>query len=55
MGFSGGLALPAIRRDCGVKDWGTMIDGHGGMPGRIDSVSFAAPVFFHLVRYFWAG
>jgi phosphatidate cytidylyltransferase len=53
MGFSGGLVLSAIKRDRGVKDWGTMIDGHGGMLDRVDSISFAAPVFFHIVRYWW--
>ena len=30
-----------------------MLDGHGGILDRLDSVIFAAPVFFHLVRYFW--
>jgi phosphatidate cytidylyltransferase len=30
-----------------------MISGHGGMLDRMDSVSFAAPVFFHLTRYFF--
>jgi phosphatidate cytidylyltransferase len=30
-----------------------MITGHGGMLDRMDSVSFAAPVFFHLTRYFF--
>ena len=39
-------------RDRGVKDWGRMIEGHGGMLDRLDSVIFAAPVFFHLTR-FW--
>ena len=53
MGFFGGFVLSAIKRDRGVKDWGTMIEGHGGMLDRVDSVSFAAPVFFHLVRYWW--
>lgn len=53
MGFSGGLVMSAIKRDRGVKDFGTMIEGHGGMLDRIDSVCFAAPVFFHLVRYFF--
>lgn len=54
MGFFGGLVMSAIKRDRGVKDWGQMIEGHGGMLDRLDSVIFAAPVFFHLTRYFWA-
>ncbi|MBB3236284.1 phosphatidate cytidylyltransferase [Phyllobacterium endophyticum] len=53
MGFFGGLVASAIKRDRGVKDWGHMIEGHGGMLDRADSLVFAAPVFFHLVRYFW--
>jgi phosphatidate cytidylyltransferase len=53
MGFFGGLVMSAIKRDRGVKDWGTLIEGHGGMLDRLDSVAFAAPVFFHLTRYFW--
>lgn len=53
MGFLGGLVLSAVKRDLGAKDWGTMIKGHGGMMDRMDSVSFAAPVFFHLTRYFF--
>ena len=53
MGFWGGLVMSAIKRDRGIKDWGQMIEGHGGMLDRLDSVCFAAPVFFHLVRYFW--
>ncbi|HUG62627.1 MAG TPA: phosphatidate cytidylyltransferase [Methylomirabilota bacterium] len=53
MGFLGGLVMSAIKRDRGVKDWGRMIEGHGGMLDRMDSVVFAAPVFFHAVRYFW--
>ncbi len=53
MGFLGGLVMSAIKRDRGVKDWGHLIEGHGGMLDRLDSVVFAAPIFFHLVRYWW--
>jgi phosphatidate cytidylyltransferase len=53
MGFCGGLVMSAIKRDRGVKDWGQMIEGHGGMLDRLDSVIFAAPIFFHLTRYWW--
>jgi phosphatidate cytidylyltransferase len=53
MGFLGGLVMSAIKRDRGVKDWGHLIEGHGGMLDRLDSVAFSAPVFFHLTRYFF--
>ena len=53
MGFCGGLVMSAIKRDRGVKDWGRMIEGHGGMLDRLDSVVFAAPIFFHLTRFWW--
>jgi phosphatidate cytidylyltransferase len=55
MGFAGGLVMSAIKRDRGVKDYGSMIEGHGGVMDRIDSLCFAAPVFFHLVRYFFTA
>lgn len=53
MGFFGGFVLSAIKRDRNVKDWGSMIEGHGGMLDRVDSISFSAPIFFHIVRYWW--
>jgi phosphatidate cytidylyltransferase len=54
MGFFGGLVMSAIKRDKGVKDWGHLIAGHGGVVDRLDSVVFSAPIFFHVVRYFWS-
>ncbi|MBY6240303.1 phosphatidate cytidylyltransferase [Methylosinus sp. Sm6] len=54
MGFLGGLSLSAIKRSMGAKDWGSMVEGHGGVLDRMDSVCFSAPVFFHLTRYFFA-
>ncbi|WP_309086128.1 phosphatidate cytidylyltransferase [Chelativorans sp.] len=54
MGFFGGLVMSAIKRDRGVKDWGHLIAGHGGFIDRLDSVIFSAPIFFHIVRYWWS-
>lgn len=54
MGFAGGLVMSAIKRDRGVKDFGDLIPGHGGIMDRMDSLIFAAPVFFHLVRFYFA-
>ncbi|HEY4979346.1 MAG TPA: phosphatidate cytidylyltransferase [Candidatus Acidoferrum sp.] len=54
LGFAGGLVMSAIKRDIGIKDFGVVIEGHGGILDRIDSLCFAAPVFFHLVRFYFA-
>jgi phosphatidate cytidylyltransferase len=53
MGFVGGLVMSAVKRDRGVKDYGSFIEGHGGVLDRVDSLLFAAPIFFHLTRFFF--
>lgn len=53
LGFFGGLIMSAIKRERGIKDWGTLIEGHGGMMDRIDSLCFSAPFYFHVIRYFF--
>lgn len=52
MGFAGGMTMSAIKRDRGVKDYGTLVVGHGGVLDRIDSLCFAAPVFYHMTQLF---
>jgi phosphatidate cytidylyltransferase len=54
-GFLGGLVMSGVKRDRRTKDWGSLIPGHGGLLDRFDSVCFAAPVFFHLSRYFFTA
>jgi len=51
LGFNGNLVMSAVKRDIGIKDFGVVIEGRGGILDRIDSLCFAAPIFFHLVRY----
>jgi len=54
-GFFGGFVLSAIKRDLKAKDWGYIIEGHGGVLDRVDSLTFAAPLFFHVTRYWFTS
>jgi phosphatidate cytidylyltransferase len=53
VGMFGSIVFAAIKRDRGVKDWSHLIPGQGGFVDQLDSVIFAAPIFYHLTRYFY--
>jgi phosphatidate cytidylyltransferase len=52
-GFLGDITMSAMKRDLGVKDTAGLIPGHGGILDRVDSLTYAATVFVHFVRYFY--
>ncbi len=54
-GTLGHLVMKALKRDRGVTHWGgaVSVTGATGLLGRIDALCFAAPVFFHSVRWFF--
>ena len=53
MASLGTLTMSAIKRDRGVTDTGTLVQGHAGVLDQIDNICFAAPIFYHVTRFFF--
>ena len=45
----GDLAASAIKRNQGIKDYGKLIPGHGGILDRFDSIIFTAPIIYYML------
>jgi len=55
-GSLGHLVMKALKRDRGVTNWGLQaqsVTGASGLLDRVDALCFAAPIFFHSVRWFF--
>ncbi len=55
MASVGTLTMSAIKRDRGVTDTGTLVQGHAGVLDQIDNICFAAPIFYHVTRFFFTA
>ncbi len=52
LGVLGDLSASVIKREYGVKDFGNIMPGHGGVLDRFDSVLFVAPFILIIYQYF---
>jgi phosphatidate cytidylyltransferase len=54
-GSAGHLVMKALKRDRGIRNWGKQgmaVTGASGLLDRVDALCFAAPIFFHSVRWY---
>jgi len=49
----GDLTASRIKRIAGIKDYGKIMPGHGGMMDRFDSIIFTAPIVYYYAYYFF--
>lgn len=52
LGVLGDLSASVIKRQCGIKDFGNIMPGHGGAMDRFDSVLFISPLFYFIFNIF---
>ena len=54
-GQVGDLTMANVKRNAGVKDFGTLLPGHGGLTDRLNSLMITAPAFAHFMGYLFGG
>jgi phosphatidate cytidylyltransferase len=54
-GQIGDLTMANVKRNAGVKDFGSILPGHGGLTDRLNSLMVTAPAFAHIMGYLYGG